>query len=199
MAEAAPKRRGRPKGSKNRPRSDNVNDDGYFTGLSLSKIHSMWKQKTGKTTTLADWKKRWDGNTREVRKRLILQMRGLRTHKPYLDKDGNATRDKKGRVMQDTYNKDYFKGWHLERIFKLYQKRTNDYRPFEFWEGLYQKSRRRIRTALIKGLNGKLPQKAAYHGGPDGRTNNQPPRRIRGGAHRAADKNWGEIEGYVED
>ena len=146
--------------------------DEYFKGMRLPDVHSIWKGKTGKTTSLDEWKARWEGNTREIRKRMIMQIRGLKTHKPYKDSKGNVTKDSLGRVMQDSYNKGYFHGMHLEKIFNLYQKRTGDMRPFKFWEDLYEKSRRRIRTALIKGLNGKLPKKATVHIGPVG-----PPRK----------------------
>lgn len=175
MAEAAPKRRGRPKGSKNRPRSDNVNDDGYFTGLSLSKIHSMWKTKTGKTTTLDQWKERWAGNTKEIRRRLIAQIQGQKTRMPIDKKTGAYFIDKKGRPQQYQYSREYFKGWHLTQILKFYQKRTADMRPLDYWKNLYNNSHARVRTALIKCINGKPPRKPKTKAGPDGRKNNTPP------------------------
>lgn len=145
------KRRGRPKGSKAAPLEF---DRQHFKGWRIERIHKFYEEKGG-TRSLAEWKNLYADNRARIRTALIKAINGKTPRAPTIDGVSHRVRSF---ADKEQYDRSDFKRMHLEGIHKIYRDKTGSTKSLQEFLNEYGNSRTRVRTALIKCINGKPPR-----------------------------------------
>ena len=149
-------KRGRPKGSKAAPLEF---DRKHFSGWRLEKIHEFYKEKGG-TKSWDEWYNLYDKNRARLRTALIKAINGKTPRAPTIDGRSHRVRSF---ADKEQYDRKDFKRMHLEGIHKIYLDKTGSTKSLQEFLKEYGDSRARVRTALIKCINGKPPRKPQIH------------------------------------